>query len=131
MYQVEILFSGGIIDTATNNGIGTVIGPNGESEATLEAAGWSFSCPTTSRITIGRPGAKQAQPLVDILCHGRNGADVWTKAPNGINTTAFSARQTYNAGAFTTLDIYSINNTQTGVASAGASSVWVTFGLIA
>jgi len=133
MFQVEILFSGGIIDTATNNGIGAVVGPNGENQATLTAAGWSFSCPTTSRITIGRPSGKRVQPLVDILTHGQTssgGTNVVTKAPNGISSAAYSAIQTYTGGAFTTLDIYSLNNANTGVANSSTASCWVTFGLI-
>ena len=131
MYQVQILFSGGVIDTATNGGIGTVIGPNGENESTLETAGWNFNCPTTSRLTVGRPSGLQVQPLVDILTHGQNGVNVVTKAPNGTSSAAYSAIQTLSSGNWTQLDVYSLNNTNTGVATSGASSVWVTFGLIA
>ena len=131
MFQVEILFSGGVIDTATNGGIGTVIGPNGENESTLEAAGWNFSCPTTSRITIVRPAGFRVQPLVDILTHGQNGANVVTKAPNGTSSAAYSAIQTLSSGTWTQLDVYSLNQANTGVANAGAASCWVTFGLIA
>ena len=130
MFQVEILFDGGVIKTATNGGIGTVIGPNGENESTLETAGWSFSCPTTSRITIGRPSGFRAQPLVDILTHGNNGTDVWTKAPTAVLSTSFSARQTYTGGEFTTLDIYQITPANTGTATSGTASCWVTLGLI-
>ena len=133
MYQVEILFSGGAIDTATNNGIGTVVGPNGENQATLVAAGWVFTCPTTSRITITRPSGKRVQPLVNVLTHGQTstgGTQVATKAPNGISSAAYSAIQAYSGGSFTTLDIYSLNNTNTGVAAAGTASCWVTFGLV-
>ena len=133
MYQVEILFSGGAIDTATNAGIGTVVGPNGENQATLAAAGWVFTCPTTSRITITRPSGKRVQPLTAILTNGQTssgGAQVITKAPNGISSAAYSAIQTYSGGAFTTLDIYSLNNASTGVSLSSTASCWVTFGLI-
>ena len=131
MYQVEILFAGGLIDTATNGGIGTVIGPNGENESTLETAGWSFNCPTTSRITIGRPAGFRVQPLVNILTHGNNSGNVVTKAPNGTSSAAYSAIQTLSGASWTQLDVYSLNNTNTGIATSGATSCWVTFGLIA
>ena len=121
------------IDIATNNGIGTVVGPNGENQATLTAAGWVFTCPTASRITITRPSGKRVQPLTAILTNGQTssgGVNVVTKAPNGTSSAAYSAIQTYSGGAFTTLDIYALTNANTGVAAAGTASCWVTFGLI-
>ena len=130
MYQVEILFVGGAIDTATNGGIGTVIGPNGENESTLETADWSFNCPTTSRLTVGRPPGLRVQPLVDILTHGNNSGNVVTKAPNGTSSAAYSAIQTLSGASWTQLDVYSITPANTGVVTSGASSCWVTFGLI-
>jgi hypothetical protein len=133
MYQVEVLFSGGSIDTATNGGIGTVIGPNGENQATLVSAGWGFATNlTNARCEITRPGAKQAQPLVNILTHGKaSAATVYTKAPNGTAATAYTAVQTLSGANFTGLTVYGLTNANTGVAAAGSSSCWITFGLIA
>jgi hypothetical protein len=129
MYQITLNMSGGIIDTG-GTPIASVLGPNGESKATLEGLGWTFSCPTTTRLTVGRPSSKQVQPLVNIMTHGNNTGNIYSKAPTGQSTGAFSAVQTLATGAYTTFDLYSISNTNTGCAASGATTVVVTFGLI-
>lgn len=128
-YQITLNMSGGIIDTG-GTPIASVLGPNGENKATLEGLGWSFSCPTATRLTVGRPGSKQIQPLINIMTHGNNSGNVYSKSPTGQSTAGYSAIQTLSTGAWTTLDVYSINNTNTGCASSGTTTVIVTFGLI-
>ena len=129
MYQVTLNMSGGTIDTG-GTPIASVLGPNGENKATLEGLGWTFSTPTTTRLTVGRPGSKQVQPLVNIMTHGNNAGNIYSRVPSGTSTGAFSAVQTLTTGNYTTLDIYAINNTNTGCVSSGATTVIVTFGLI-
>lgn len=128
-YQIVLNMSSGIIDTG-GTPIASVLGPNGESKATLEGLGWTFNCPTTTRLTIGRPGSKQVQPLINIMTHGNNAGNIYSRVPSGTSTGAFSAVQTLTTGNYTTLDIYAINNTNTGCISSGATTVIVTFGLI-
>ena len=129
MYQITLNMSGGIIDTG-GTPIASVLGPNGENKATLEGLGWSFSCPTATRLTVGRPGSSQLQPLINIMTHGNNAGNVYSKAPTGQSPAGYSAIQTLATGAWTTLDVYSISNTNTGCAASGATTVVVTFGLI-
>jgi hypothetical protein len=64
------------------------------------------------------------------MTHGNNSGNVYSKAPTGQSTGAFSAVQTLATGAYTTFDLYSISNTNTGCASSGPTTVIVTFGLI-
>jgi hypothetical protein len=128
-FQITLNMSGGIIDTG-GTPIASVLGPNGENKTTLEGLGWTFSTPTSTRLTIGRPASKQAQPLVNIMTHGNNSGNIYSRVPSGMSTGAFSAVQTLSTGNYTTLDIYSINNTNTGCAPSGATTVIVTFGLI-
>jgi hypothetical protein len=128
-YQITLNMSGGIIDIG-GTPIASVLGPNGENKATLEGLGWSFSTPTSTRLTVGRPGSSQIQPLINIMTHGNNSGNVFSKAPTGQSTGAFSAVQTLATGAYTTFDLYSISNTNTGCASSGPTTVIVTFGLI-
>jgi hypothetical protein len=128
-YQITLNMASGVIDTG-GTPIASVLGPNGENKATLEGLGWTFSCPTTTRLTIGRPGSKQIQPLINIMTHGNNAGNIYSRVPSGTSTGAFSAVQTLATGNYTTLDIYAINNTNTGCVSSGATTVTVTFGLI-
>jgi hypothetical protein len=128
-YQITLNMSGGIIDIG-GTPIASVLGPNGENKATLEGLGWSFSTPTSTRLTVGRPASFQVQPLINIMTHGNNSGNVFSKAPTGQSTGAFSAVQTLATGAYTTFDLYSISNTNTGCASSGPTTVIVTFGLI-
>ena len=128
-YQITLNMSGGIIDTG-GTPIASVLGPNGENKATLEADGWSFACPTSTRLAVVRPTSKQVQPLVNIMTHGNNNNNVYSKSPAGQSTAGYTAIQTLATGAWTTLTIYSINNTNTGCASSGTTTVTVTFGLI-
>jgi hypothetical protein len=120
---------GGIIDIG-GTPIASVLGPNGENKATLEGLGWSFSTPTSTRLTVGRPSSSRIQPLINIMTHGNNSGNVYSKAPTGQATSGYTAVQTLATGTWTTLDIYSINNTNTGCAAVGATTVTVTFGLI-
>jgi hypothetical protein len=128
MYQITLNMTGGSIDATTP--FASILGPNGENKTTLEGLGWSFSSPTTSRITIGRPGSKQVQPLVNIMTHGINGGVVVSKAPTGTSSATHSAIQTYSSNNWTTLDIYSITNATVFCASSGSSTTIITFGLI-
>lgn len=129
MYQITINMSGGIIDTGGTS-IASVLGPNGENKATLEGLGWSFSCPTATRFTVSRPGYLQNQLLVNIMTHGNNLGNIYSRVPSGLSPGAFAAIQTLTTGNYTTLDVYAINNTNTGCAPAGATTVLITFGLI-
>ena len=121
--------SSGIIDTG-GTPIASVLGPNGENKATLEGLGWSFSTPTATRLTVGRPASKQVQPLINIMTHGNNSGNVYSRVPSGLSPGAFAAIQTLTTGNYTTLDVYAINNTNTGCTPAGATTVLITFGLI-
>jgi hypothetical protein len=129
MYQITLNMSGGIIDTG-GTPIASVLGPNGENKATLEGLGWTFSIPTATRLTVGRPGSSQTQPLVNIMSHGNNSGNIYSRVPSGLSTGAFSAVQTLSGGNYTTLDIYSISNVNTGCSPSGATTVVITFGLI-
>lgn len=129
MYQITLNMSGGIIDIG-GTPIASVLGPNGENKTTLEGLGWSFNTPTSTRLTVGRPASSQIQPLINIMTHGNNSGNIFSKAPTGQSTGAFSAVQTLATGAYTTFDLYSISNTNTGCASSGPTTVIVTFGLI-
>ena len=128
MYQVTLNMSGGIIDIG-GTPIASVLGPNGENSGSLSALGWSFTCPTSTRLTVGRPSSFQVQPIVNIMTHGNNAGNVYSKAPSGQATAGYTAVQTLASSAWTTLDVYSINNTNTGCA-LGTTTVIVTFGLI-
>jgi hypothetical protein len=129
IYQLVLNMTGGSIDIG-GTPIASVLGPNGENKATLEGLGWSFSTPTTSRLTIGRPVSTQTQPAVNIHTHGNNAGNVWTKSPSQNSTAGYSAAQTLSGGLFTTLDVYGINYVNTGCASSGATTVLITFGII-
>ena len=129
IYQITLNMSGGIIDIG-GTPIASVLGPNGENKATLEGLGWSFSTPTSTRLTVGRPGSSQIQPIVNIMTHGNNAGSVYTRVPSATSTTGFAAMQTLSGANYTTLDVTSINNTNTGCTPGGATTVVVTFGLI-
>jgi len=129
-YQITLNMSGGIIDIG-GTPIASVLGPNGENKATLEGLGWSFSTPTSTRLTVGRPAGSQVQPLVNTMVHAETtSGNVVSSAVIGKLTTALSAFQTRSGGAYTTLDVYSLGYTTTGGASTGAVTTIVTFGLI-
>lgn len=128
-YQIVLNMASGVIDIG-GTPIASVLGPNGENKTTLEGLGWTFNAPTTTRLTIGRPGSKQVQPLVNVTTHGNNANSVYTRVPSATSTTGFAAMQTVSGANYTTLDVTSINNTNTGCASSGATTVVVTFGLI-
>jgi hypothetical protein len=128
-YQIVLNMTGGSIDVG-GTPIASVLGPNGENKTTLEGLGWSFSTPTSTRLTVGRPSSSRIQPLISIMTHGNNAGSVYTRVPSATSTTGFAAMQTLSGVNYTTLDVTSINNTNTGCASSGATTVVVTFGLI-
>ena len=109
----------------------TALGPNGENLATLQSAGWVFTKIAGTTLSITRPSGLQVQPLVNIMTHGKNGNTFWSKAPSAMSTSSgLSAEQTISGINFTTLTVYGLNNTNTGVATSGASTLIITFGLI-
>ena len=111
-------------------GLVSALGPNGENLATLQSAGWTFTRVDGTTLQISRPSGSQVQPLVNIMTHGINGSQMWSKAPSAVNTSGISAMQTYSGGLFTTLTMYSLNSANTGLASSGATNLIITFGLI-
>ncbi len=125
-YQIVLNMSGGNIDTS-GTPIASVLGPNGENKATLEADGWSFNCPSTSRLTVTRPSGLQSQPMVNIMTHGVNGSNVLSKSPNGTTTGVNSSFQTYSGGNWTTMDMYGIASASLGAALNG--TIIITFGI--
>ena len=130
IYQVTLNILNGLIDTA-GTPIASVLGPNGENKATLEGLGWSFSNPSSVRLTIGRPSSLQVQPIIDINTHAITTAgNVVTSAVNGKATSALAAFQTLSAGAYTTLEMWGLGYTTTGGAPSGTATTTVTFGLI-
>ena len=108
----------------------TALGPNGENKTTLEGLGWVFTKVDGTTLSISRPAGLQVQPLVNIMTHGVNGTSVWSKAPTGVNTSSMSALQTTSGGAFTTLTIYGLNSSNTGLVSSGSTTLTITFGLV-
>jgi hypothetical protein len=125
-YQIVLNMSGGNIDTA-GTPIASVLGPNGENKATLESQGWTFICPSTSRITVTRPSGLQSQPMVNIMTHGVNGSNVLSKSPNGTTPAVNSTYQTYTGGNWTTMDMYAIASGNLGASNNG--NVIITFGI--
>ena len=112
------------------SGLVSVTGPNGENLSTLQSAGWVFSRIDATTLSITRPTGLQSQPLVNVTTHGINGSVVWTKSPTAVASTGYAAEQTYSGGLFTTLKIYGLNSTNTGLVSSGATNLIITFGLI-
>ena len=130
MYELTFNFgsTNNLIDTPF---VYTVLGPNGENETTLTSAGWSFTRVDGNTISIGRPSSKQIQPLVNIMSHGKDGGgDWWSKAPTAVNTSGLAAKQTYSAGKFTTLTVYGLNASNTGLYGTGITQGKITFGLV-
>jgi hypothetical protein len=128
MYQLTITYTSNIMDAF--GGSQTAVGPNGESLAQLITAGWSFTKVDGTTLSIGRPSGLQVQPLVNIMTHGVNSTSVWSKSPTGVNTSSLSALQTISGGAFTTLTLYGLNSSNTGLVSSGSTTLTITFGLI-
>jgi hypothetical protein len=133
MYQITLNTTGGNIDTA-GTPIASVLGPNGENKTALENLNWVFSCPTNARITITRPTGKQVQPLVNIMVHGVNGANVYSIPPRGTSATpaagTVSSIQTISSSNWTTLDLYGLIANGAFYAGSGPSTCIITFGLI-
>ena len=129
-YQITLNMSGGIIDIG-GTPIASVLGPNGEDKATLEGLGWSFSTPTSTRLTVGRPSSLGVQPIIDINTHAVTAAgNVVTSAVNGKSITALASFQTLSSGTYTTLEMWGLGYVTTGGASSGTATTTVTFGLI-
>jgi hypothetical protein len=129
MYQVVLNIIGGAIDTA-GTPIASVTGPDGENKATLEAAGWSFNCPTAARLDIGRPSAKQVQPLFNMMTHGNNDGNVLSRVPSATSTAGYSAYQTLSGAAFVSASFYGLTAANTGFKASGTTTLSITFGLI-
>jgi hypothetical protein len=132
IYQVTLNIIGGLIDTA-GTPIASVLGPNGESRATLEALGWTFSTPTTSRLNIGRPSGSRVRPLLGIMAHAYNSVagGFWSKVPTGNSTSgALSALQIGTLGNLTGLNIYGISTANLGYDSSSPTTLVITFELI-
>ena len=115
------------MDTLTS---ATAVGPNGESYSGLTSAGWVFTKVDGTTLSITRPAGLQVQPLVNIMTHGVNGTSVWSKSPTGVSTGSLSALQTTSSGAYTTLTLYGLNSSNTGLVAAGTTTLTITFGLI-
>ena len=90
----------------------------------------SFTRNDGTTLHIDRPVGLQEQPLINITTHGINGNNVWTKSPSGLSSAYYSALQTYSGNKFTGLTIYGLNATNTGIATSGATTMIITFGLI-
>ena len=129
MYQVVLNIIGGAIDTG-GTPIASVIGPNGENKTTLEGLGWSFTCPTTSRLDIGRPSSKQVQPLFNMMTHGNKDGNVLSRVPSATSTAGYSAYQTLSGAAFVSASFYGLTASNTGYKSSGTTTLSITFGLI-
>jgi len=127
-YQVSSETHGGLIVSV---GL-TVTGPNGENLATLQSQGWNFTT-GGSQITVTRPSSSNAsRPFVDIVTHGRNAGNVFTKSPTGTSTVTYTAVQTFNTSSliYTELDVYGITPANAGYATSGTGSITLTFGEI-
>ena len=111
-------------------GLVSAIGPNGENLSTLQTAVWVFTKVDGTTLSVTRPSGLQVQPLVNIMTHGVNGTSVWSKAPTGLSNSQFAALQTLSSGNYTTLTIYGLNSTNTGLVSSGNTTITITFGLL-
>jgi len=131
VYQVTVSYTSNVMDNFPA-GLVSAIGPNGESLATLQSNGWVFTKVDGTTLSITRPSGLQSQPLVNIMAHGLNGSNVWSKAPTGTATSQFAALQTYSTitSLYSTMTIYSLNATNTGIVSSGATTLTITFGLV-
>jgi hypothetical protein len=127
MYQLTLSYTSNVMDAITS---ATASGPNGESKATLEGLGWVFTKVDGTTLSITRPAGLRVQPLVNVMTHGVNATSVWSKSPTAVNTSGLSALQTLSSGAYTTLTLYSLNSTNTGLVAAGSTTLIITFGLI-
>jgi hypothetical protein len=127
MYQLTLSYTSNVMDAITS---ATALGPNGESKATLESAGWIFTKVDGTTLSITRPSGLRVQPLVNVMTHGVNGTSVWSKSPTAVNTSGLSALQTLSGGAYTTLTLYSLNSSNTGILAGGATTLIITFGLV-
>ena len=129
MYQVTVSYSANVMD-GFPSGLVSAVGPNGENLSALQTAGWVFTRVDGTTLQISRPSGSQAQPLVNILTHGLNSGNIWTKAPSGISSASYSALQTYSGGLYTSLTVYGLNSSFTGIAGSGTTNLTITFGLI-
>jgi hypothetical protein len=129
MYQITLTYTSGVMDALTS---ATAIGPNGENYSALTSAGWVFTKVDGTTLSIGRPSGLRVQPIVNIMTHGANSSDVWSKAPTAVNTSGQYAKQTYSSGSseWTTLTLGGLNSSNTGLVSSGNTTLTITFGLI-
>jgi hypothetical protein len=129
IYQFTLSYSSNQMDMFPA-GLVEATGPRGENLATLQALSWVFTRIDTQTVQVTRPSNLQNQPLVHICTHGINSGNVFTKSPTGVASTQFAAIQTYTGGKFTTLTLYGLNSTNTGISSYGPSNLIITFGLV-
>ena len=64
------------------------------------------------------------------MTHGKNSTSYWSKAPSALAGSGYAAEQTVSGANFTTLTLTGLNNTNTGIASSGTTTLTITFGLI-
>jgi hypothetical protein len=129
MYQVTVTYTSNSMDNFPG-GLVSALGPNGEILSDLQTEGWVFTRVGPTTLSITRPNTKQIQPLVNIMTHGVDGNNVWSKTPSGVATGTLSALQTKSGSSYTTLTLYTLNSASTGFPSSGAGTLIITFGLI-
>ena len=127
MYQLTLTYTSGVMDALTT---ATAIGPNGESYSGLTSAGWVFTKVDGTTLSIGRPAGYRVQPIVNIMTHGVNSTEVWSKSPTAVNTSGQYAKQTLSSGEWTTLTLGGLSSGNTGLVAAGNTTLTITFGLI-
>jgi hypothetical protein len=127
MYQLTLTYTSNVMDALTS---ATALGPNGENKSTLESTGWVFTKVDGTTLSISRPAGYRTQPIVNIMTHGVNSTDVWSKAPTAVNTSGQYAKQTLSGGEWTTLILGGLNSQNTGLVSSGNTTLTITFGLI-
>jgi hypothetical protein len=128
MYQINLSYTSNVMDDFPSSH--TALGPNGENLATLQSAGWVFTKVAGTTLSIIRPSGLQVQPLVNIMTHGANSTEVWSKSPTAVNTSGQYAKQTLSSGEWTTLTLGGLNSANTGLVGVGNTTLTITFGLI-
>jgi hypothetical protein len=122
MYTIRLnVTTGNILDIA--NPVASAEGPNGESYATLQSAGWNVTATSTS-ITVTRGTSVQNnKPLAFIHATGiqtATGAAI-TRFPSGATNITFTVIESTSGGNYTGFDFYKLDNTTTGANYNNAS----------
>ena len=128
MYQINLAYTSNAMDDFP--GTHSALGPNGETITQLITAGWGFIKLSTQSLSITRPAGLQVQPLINIMTHGKNSTSYISKSPSASTTGGYAAEQVISGSTFTTLNLTGLSNSNTGVATSGASILTITFGLI-